>query len=196
MSTREACLRGRTRSLAPPSRPRRPPRSSASHAHKKSGRPRSGPHCASNASAGQLPTTPRAGQRPSTRPAVRSVASEPPPKTSRYRRRARRSPMPRACPFSAPSEQDFQFSAELLGCVLALANFAACHDSLNVARMLGSPLAKRSQRPSQGSPESREGIFDLRGYLSEIDTIDDPVRLQFLELLNQHFVAYVADCAS
>ena len=75
------------------------------------------------------------------------------------------------------------------------ANFAACHDRLNVARMLGSPLAKRSQRPSQGPPESREGIFDLRGYLSEIDTIDYPVRPQFLELLNQHFVTDVADCA-
>src|ERR1700675_3696665 len=84
----------------------------------------------------------------------------------------------------------------LLSCAATLANFAACHDRLNAARIPGSPLAKGSQRPSQGSPESREGIFDLRGYLSEIATIDDPVRLQFLELLNQHFVTDAADCAS
>ena len=77
-----------------------------------------------------------------------------------------------------------------------LASFAACHDRLNVARILGSPLAKRSQRLSQGFPKSREGIFDLRGYLSEIDTIDYPVRLQVLELLNQHFVADFADRTS
>jgi len=77
-----------------------------------------------------------------------------------------------------------------------LASLATCHDRLNVARIPGSPLAKRSQRLSQGFPESRKGIFDLRRYLSEIDTIDDPVRLQFLELLDQHFVTDVADCTS
>src|SRR6202048_862705 len=80
-----------------------------------------------------------------------------------------------------------------LGGSRMLQDLAACHDRLNLARILGSPLAKRSQRLSQGSSERREGIFDLRGYLSEIDTIDDPVRLQFLELLNQHFIADCAD---
>src|ERR1700738_5064643 len=80
----------------------------------------------------------------------------------------------------------------LLCCASMLANFAACHDRLNVARIPGSPLAKRSQRLSQGFPKSREGIFDLRGYLSEINTIDDPVRPQFLELLDQHFVTDAA----
>lgn len=77
-----------------------------------------------------------------------------------------------------------------------LQDLAAYHDRLNLARMPRSPLAKRSQRLSQGSSEIREGIFDLRGYLSEIDTIDYPVRLQLLELLNQHFVTDLADCAS
>jgi hypothetical protein len=77
-----------------------------------------------------------------------------------------------------------------------LASFAECHDRFNTPRILGSPFAKRSQRLSQGSPESREGIFDLRGYLAEIDTIDDSVRLQFLELLNQDFVTDAPDCAS
>src|SRR3954451_14409375 len=73
---------------------------------------------------------------------------------------------------------------------------SACCDGLDVVRMLVSPRAKRSQRLSQGSPESREGIFDLRRDLPEIDSIGDPVRLQFLELLNQHFVADAADRAS
>src|SRR6202022_689089 len=77
-----------------------------------------------------------------------------------------------------------------------LASIAACHNRFDFPRIPDSPLAERSQRLSQGSPESREGILDLRGYLSEIDTIDDPVRLQFLELLYQHFVTDVADCAS
>ena len=77
-----------------------------------------------------------------------------------------------------------------------LASLAACHDRFNTARIPGSPLAKRSQCLSQGPPESCEGIFDLRGYLSEIDTIDNPVRLQFLELVNQHFVTDATDCAS
>src|ERR1700676_3118374 len=85
---------------------------------------------------------------------------------------------------------------KLLRCAATLANFAPRHDRLNAARIPGSPLAKGSQRPPQGSSETREGIFDLRGYLSEIDTIDNPVRLQFLELLNQHFVTDAADCAS
>src|SRR3984893_18589871 len=69
---------------------------------KNPGQPRSGPPGASNASAGYLRATPQAGRWPSTPPAVRYVGAEPPPKTSRYRRRARRSPMPRVCPFSAP----------------------------------------------------------------------------------------------
>ena len=33
----------------------------------------------------------------------------------------------------------------LLGCVSMLANFAACHNRFNIPRILGSPLAKRSQ---------------------------------------------------
>src|SRR6266404_9384650 len=98
------------------------------------------------------------------------------------------------------SSAGFQFSVvpppRLLCCVWRRGDFAAYHDRFDISRILGSPLAKRSQRLSQGSPESREGIFDLRGYLSEIDTIDDPVRLQLLELLNQHFVTDVADRAS
>ena len=68
--------------------------------------------------------------------------------------------------------------ADLLCCVLTLASFAACQNRFNIPRILGSPFAKRSQRLSQGSAESRERIFDLRGYLSEIDTIDYPVRLR------------------
>jgi hypothetical protein len=84
----------------------------------------------------------------------------------------------------------------LLCCVSMLASFAACHDRFNTARIPGSPVAKGSQRLPQSSPESREGIFDLRRYLSEIDTIDYPVRLQLLEVLNQHFVTNLADCAS
>src|ERR1700716_314643 len=80
-----------------------------------------------------------------------------------------------------------------LCCVSMLASFAACY-RLNVARIFGSPLAERSQRLSQGSPKSRDGIFDLRGYLSEIDATDYPVRLQFLELLDQNFIADAPYC--
>jgi hypothetical protein len=56
-------------------------------------------------------------------------------------------------------------------------DLAASHDRLYLGRILGSPLAKKNQRLSQGSPESREGILDPRGNLSEIGAIDDPVRL-------------------
>jgi imidazolonepropionase-like amidohydrolase len=50
-------------------------------------------------------------------------------------------------------------------------DLAACHNRLDVLRILGSPFAKRSQRLSQGSPKGRERIFDFRGNLPVIETI-------------------------
>src|SRR3984893_18057532 len=84
-------------------------------------------------------------------------------------------------------------AAQVLCCATTLASVAAYRNRLDIRRISGSPLAKRSQRISQRAPESRDGIFDLRGYLAEIDTGDDPIRLQFLELLDQNLVTDAPD---
>src|ERR1700676_4472277 len=55
--------------------------------------------------------------------------------------------------------------------------------------MLGAPGAKRGQCFCQRSAECREGIFNLRRYLIVVEPVDDSVRVQFLELLDEHLVA-------
>ena len=59
--------------------------------------------------------------------------------------------------------------------------------------MSGSPFAKLDEGLCEAAAEAGERILDPGRDLAKVETVDDPVRLQLLELLDQHLVADLPD---
>ena len=56
--------------------------------------------------------------------------------------------------------------------------------------MRGSPVAERPERLSQAPSKRRDRVFDLGRDFPEVDALDDSVRLQLAQLLDQHLLAH------
>jgi hypothetical protein len=72
----------------------------------------------------------------------------------------------------------------------ALRRLTPYKNPFNLPRIPGAPFAQRCQRLPQSPPKRRERILDPRRDLAVIETSNDPIRLQLLELLNEYLVGH------
>jgi hypothetical protein len=77
-----------------------------------------------------------------------------------------------------------------LGGTCALRRLTAYKNPFNLPRVPDAPFAQRRQRLPQSPPKRRERILNPWRDLAVIETSNDPVRLQLLELLNEYLVGH------